>query len=161
MSESDRLVIRPVHAGVLLLLTVACGEDGAGPLPAAPSGYPYAYATNSCGPADGPATRFYLASEPSATLPATVPRIEFVIHQPHNHLHVSLRLHEAAHHAEAGVQFLTACLGSRCQGWDDRMVGAFTGRQGVGMLRTRLKLCPRFCKLKPNPDGTIPVPNPM
>lgn len=81
MSESDRLVIRPVHAGVLLLLTVACGEDGAGPLPAAPSGYPYAYATNSCGPADGPATRFYLASEPSATLPATVPRIEFVIHR--------------------------------------------------------------------------------
>lgn len=76
-----RFPVRPVHAGILLLLTAACGEDGAGPLPAAPAGYPYAYATNSCGPADGPATRFFLASEPSATLPTTVPRIEFAIYR--------------------------------------------------------------------------------
>jgi hypothetical protein len=76
-----RLLVRPVHTGILLLLTAACGESDAGPLPAAPPGYPYAYASNSCGPADGPATRFYLAAEPSATLPTTAPRIEFAIHR--------------------------------------------------------------------------------
>ena len=54
-----------------------------------------------------------------------------VVEQRHDHLQVTLGLHEAAHHAEAGPQ---AAIGTRGHGGDDGMVGALAGRQGVGMV---------------------------
>lgn len=50
-----------------LLLIAACAD--AGPIPAPPEGYGFAYATPSCGPADGPAVRLYLAAAATESLP--------------------------------------------------------------------------------------------
>ncbi len=53
------------------------------------------------------------------------------------HLHVALRLHEAAHDAEHGVQLLVARLLAqrRCGGRDDRVERPLPGRQAVGVRR--------------------------
>ena len=50
-------------------------------LPAPPNGYPTAYATRDCAPADGPAMRLYLAAEPSEALPPPAPFIDVAIWQ--------------------------------------------------------------------------------
>jgi hypothetical protein len=76
-----RAVLRPLPILLVLTLGAACGDDGAGPLPAPPDGYPFAYATNGCGPTDGPATRVIFTSESVTELPAAVPRVEVTIYR--------------------------------------------------------------------------------
>jgi hypothetical protein len=67
---------------LLLALSIgACGDDDTGPVPAPPDGYPFAYATNGCGPTDGPGTRLILTSEAVTELPASVPRVEVTIYR--------------------------------------------------------------------------------
>ena len=72
--------MRPLLLALALTL-VACDDDNTGPVPAAPEGYPYAYATNACGPTDGPATRLYLSAEVSDSLPTTAPRVEVLVYR--------------------------------------------------------------------------------
>jgi hypothetical protein len=64
----------------LALLLFAC-DDNSGPVPMAPEGYPFAYATKGCGPTDGPGTRLFLTAEASDSLPTTSPRIEVLIYR--------------------------------------------------------------------------------
>ncbi|HEX5634583.1 MAG TPA: hypothetical protein VFX50_15180 [Gemmatimonadales bacterium] len=72
--------VRPHAVPVLLvlLLGTACSNDDP---TTSPSGYPIAYATNACGPADGPATRLYLTADSVDGLPSDVPRIEIGIYK--------------------------------------------------------------------------------
>lgn len=69
---------RPVRV-IALLVATACIGDNELSLPAPPVGYPTAYATADCGPADGPATRLYLAAESSEALPPPAPFIDVAI----------------------------------------------------------------------------------
>jgi hypothetical protein len=66
---------------VLLLLLIGCNSDSELSLPAPPAGYPTAYATAACGPADGPAVRLFLAAEPAEVLPPPAPFVEVAIWQ--------------------------------------------------------------------------------
>jgi hypothetical protein len=64
---------RPV-IGLLGCLLVACSDD---PVPLEPlSELPYAVATPSCGPADGPAVLIYLASMPIESLQPVAPFVQ-------------------------------------------------------------------------------------
>ncbi|HEX5817471.1 MAG TPA: hypothetical protein VFY20_01235 [Gemmatimonadales bacterium] len=72
--------MRPALLALALTL-VACDDDNTGPVPAAPEDYPFAYATNSCGPTDGPATRLYLSAEVSDSLPLVAPRVEVLVYR--------------------------------------------------------------------------------
>jgi hypothetical protein len=54
----------PALPGALVLLGCAAA-DAPGPVP----GYPFAYASNECGPADGPATTLYLSERALDSLP--------------------------------------------------------------------------------------------
>ena len=64
---------RPVF-GLLVCLIVACSND---PAPFEPlSELPYAVATPSCGPADGPAVLIYLASMPIDSLQPVAPFVQ-------------------------------------------------------------------------------------
>ena len=65
----------------LALLLASCNSENELSLPAPPAGYPTAYATRDCAPADGPATRLYLAAEPSEALPPPVPFVDVAIWQ--------------------------------------------------------------------------------
>jgi len=65
----------------VVLLLASCNSGNELSLPAPPPGYPTAYATRDCGPADGPATRVYLAAEPGEGLPPAVPFVDVVIWQ--------------------------------------------------------------------------------
>ena len=76
-----RTLVPRLLAGIALTLSPACSDDNSSPLPAAPEGYPYAYATNGCGPTDGPATRVFLAADSSDDMPPQVARLEFVIYR--------------------------------------------------------------------------------
>jgi hypothetical protein len=69
---------RTISALLALLLGAACANDDP---TAGVVGYPIAYATNACGPADGPATRLYLTADSVEGLPTGVPRIEIGIYQ--------------------------------------------------------------------------------
>ena len=71
--------MRALMIGLALVL-VAC-NDNSGPVPTAPDGYPFAYATRGCGPTDGPATRLFLSAEASDSLPTTSPRIEVLVYR--------------------------------------------------------------------------------
>lgn len=66
---------------VSLALLLGCTSENDLSLPSPPNGYPTAYATRDCGPADGPAVRLYLAAEPSEALPPPVPFIDVAIWQ--------------------------------------------------------------------------------
>lgn len=72
--------MRPLMLALVLTL-VACDDDNTGPVPAAPEGYPFAYASSACGPTDGPATRLYLSAEAFDSLPTTAPRIEVLVYR--------------------------------------------------------------------------------
>jgi hypothetical protein len=65
----------------LVLLTMSCNSDNELSLPAPPSGFPTAYATSDCAPADGPAVRLYLAAEPAEALPPPAPFVDLTIWQ--------------------------------------------------------------------------------
>ena len=65
----------------LVLLLAGCNSGNELSLPAPPAGYPTAYATRDCAPADGPAMRLYLAAEPSEALPPPVPFVDLAIWQ--------------------------------------------------------------------------------
>lgn len=65
----------------LALLLASCNSENDLSLPAPPAGYPTAYATRDCAPADGPAMRLYLAAEPSEGLPPPVPFVDVAIWQ--------------------------------------------------------------------------------
>ena len=61
---SDRL--RRIAGVIGAIVLLACsGAATAAPVP----GYPFAYATNECGPADGPAVTVYLSSRALDSLP--------------------------------------------------------------------------------------------
>ena len=64
-----------------LTLVVSCTSDNDLSLPAPPPGFPTAYATSACAPADGPATHLYLATEPAEALPPPAPFVEIAIWQ--------------------------------------------------------------------------------
>ena len=72
--------LRPLPV-VLVLSLAACGDDNAGPIPSAPSGYPYAYSTNACGPTDGPGTRIILSRDPLTELPVVSPQVQVSVWQ--------------------------------------------------------------------------------
>ena len=72
---------RGLTALVALVAIPACGDDNAGPVPAAPEGYPFAYAADACGPTDGPATRLYLSADSTTGVPTDAPRLEVVIYR--------------------------------------------------------------------------------
>jgi hypothetical protein len=65
----------------LALLLASCNAENELSLPAPPAGYPTAYATRDCAPADGPAIRVYLAAEPSEALPPPAPFVDLAIWQ--------------------------------------------------------------------------------
>lgn len=65
----------------LALVIASCNSENELSLPAPPPGYPTAYATRDCAPADGPAMRIYLAAEPSEALPPPVPFVDVAIWQ--------------------------------------------------------------------------------
>lgn len=67
---------RPCKILTLAILCAACGVvDSARP-------FPYAAATNSCGPADGPAVSIYLAAVPFQNLEPPTPYIQLIVWQP-------------------------------------------------------------------------------
>lgn len=66
-------------AGVLLV--AGCSSENDLSLPAPPNGLPTAYATSDCAPADGPATRLYLSSEPADILPPSAPFVDVAVWQ--------------------------------------------------------------------------------
>lgn len=65
----------------LFVVLAGCSTESDLSLPAPPPGYPTAYATAACAPADGPATRLYLAAEPAEALPPAAPFVEVAIWQ--------------------------------------------------------------------------------
>jgi hypothetical protein len=65
----------------LAVVLASCTSENELSLPAPPAGYPTAYATRDCAPADGPAVRLYLAAEPSEALPPPAPFVDVVIWQ--------------------------------------------------------------------------------
>ena len=64
-----------------MMLLASCVSENDLSLPAPPTGYPTAYATRDCAPADGPAMRLYLSAEPSTELPPPVPFLEVTVWQ--------------------------------------------------------------------------------
>ena len=64
-----------------MLLLGGCTSENDLALPAPPTGYPTAYATRDCAPADGPAMRLYLAAEASEALPPPAPYVDVAIWQ--------------------------------------------------------------------------------
>ncbi len=58
--------------------------------------------------------------------------VETVIQHAGEHLHVTLRLHETAHHAEGGVE--CAVISICCHAGDDGVVGALARLQPVGVI---------------------------
>jgi hypothetical protein len=62
-----------------LLCALACGTgEGLKPFPAHPGDYPYAYASRSCAPWDGPAVIIYLTREPLDSTGVPSPQSSFV-----------------------------------------------------------------------------------
>jgi hypothetical protein len=68
--------VRPRYLGTLILLAAACNSDR---LVKPVDGLPYALATPSCGPADGPATIIVLASTPVELPQPSVPYIQVFV----------------------------------------------------------------------------------
>ena len=66
-------------------------------------------------------------------------RIELVIGQGDDHLHVALRLHEAAHHAERAEQ---GAIHAGEHAGNDRVVWAFARGRDVRMLRLEAEIVP-------------------
>jgi hypothetical protein len=64
-----------------LALLLGCTSENDLSLPAPPTGLPTAYAMRVCAPADGPAIRLYLASEPSEALPPPAPFVDVAVWQ--------------------------------------------------------------------------------
>lgn len=64
-----------------VLLLAGCTSENDLSLPAPPNGFPTAYATRDCAPADGPAMRLYLAAEPSEALPPPAPFVDVAVWQ--------------------------------------------------------------------------------
>ena len=65
----------------LFVVVAGCSAENDLSLPAPPPGYPTAYATAACAPADGPAMRLYLGAEPAEALPPATPFVEVAIWQ--------------------------------------------------------------------------------
>jgi hypothetical protein len=65
----------------VVLLLASCSSENDLSLPAPPAGFPTAYATRDCAPADGPALRLYLAAEPSEALPPPSPFVDVAVWQ--------------------------------------------------------------------------------
>jgi hypothetical protein len=80
-----------------------------------------------------------------------------VVEHAHDGLQMTLRLHIAAHHAEAHHRL--ALLGQ--EGRDDRVERALAAFHHVGRLRIHREPTPRFCRLMPVPGTTTPEPKPM
>jgi len=71
--------------------------------------------------------------------------IQLIIDQAHDYLQMSLGLHETAHHAKAGQQFIRlARAGCRAgkHGRNDRMIRAFPWGQGIGVIWLERKVVP-------------------
>ena len=70
--------------GFLACLSAACGDES---VPTEPvPGLPNAVATNSCGPADGPAVAIYLAAQPVESLQPVAPYVQVNIQGSFNAL---------------------------------------------------------------------------
>lgn len=84
------------------------------------------------------------------------PGVEAEVHQVHHHLHVALRLHIGAHHAERAERH--AVLAEETG--NDGVEGLLARLQAIHVVGSRLNSAPRFCKAMPVPGTTTPEPKP-
>jgi hypothetical protein len=62
-----------------ILMVAACSSDD---IPGSPAGLPYAAATPTCGPTDGPAVAIYLSPSPVTSLDPAIPYVRIAVWQP-------------------------------------------------------------------------------
>jgi hypothetical protein len=106
-------VLRRIYLGLTACLVAAC-SDGSEPTEPV-SGLPHAAASNSCGPADGPAVVIYLASMPIESLQPVAPFLQIHIWRSITELDAGsvIRISESISDANAsfhgsGVEMKTA-----------------------------------------------------
>lgn len=96
--------------------------------------------------------------EPLEYMPARVAgrlRLLAEVQHAHQRLHLSLRLHIAAHHAKAHDRSAVSCQ----EAWDNRMERTLPPATKLACPGEAQKPWPRFCRLTPVPGTTTPEPH--